>query len=126
MSRSVSSRAQDSLIISTTLTNKTPNPSYLSTSIYSTMDNYHQYENDFHDDNDFDSLQYQFSSYGYEAFKLFKLFIKKLNDPKYLQYILQNWVIGNRIILKYTNRIDNKDLIRALASVFLVKKMFSF
>ncbi len=87
------------------------------------MDNYHQYENDFHDDNDFDSLQYQFSSYGYEAFKLF---IKKLNNPKYLQYILQNYVIGNRIILKYTNRIDNKDLIRALASIFRVKKMFSF
>jgi hypothetical protein len=126
MSRSVSSRAQDSLIISTTLTNKTPNPSYLSTSIYSTMDDYYQYKNDFHDDNDFDSLQYQFSSYGYEAFKLFDLFIKKLNDPKSLQYILQNWVVGNRIILKYTNRTDTKDSIRALASVFRVKKMFSF
>jgi hypothetical protein len=90
------------------------------------MDDYYQYKNDFHDDNDFDSLQYQFSSYGYEAFKLFDLFIKKLNDPKSLQYILQNWVVGNRIILKYTNRTDTKDSIRALASVFRVKKMFSF
>lgn len=31
-------------------------------------------------------------------------------------------MIGNRLIIKYTNRIDNKDLIRALASVFRVTK----
>ena len=32
-----------------------------------------------------DSLQYQFSSYGHEAYRLFQLFIKKLNNTKHLQ-----------------------------------------
>ncbi len=130
ISRSVSTRTQDSLLPPLTLTNNTHNPSYLASSIYSTGDSYHQSENGYYDnDEDFDSLQYQFSSYGPEAFKLFELFIKKLNNIKYLQYILHNWIIGNRLIIKYTNRIDNKDLIRALASVFRVinnkKKVFS-
>ncbi|CAF0783594.1 unnamed protein product [Adineta steineri] len=119
VSRSTSIHVQDSLLLSSTLTNYTPNPGYLSTSLYSTIDNYHQNENGYYDDeDDFDSLQYQFSSYGYEALKLFELFIKKLNNIKYLQYILNNWVIGNRLILKYTNRMDSKDLICALASIF--------
>ncbi|UJR25424.1 hypothetical protein I4U23_006771 [Adineta vaga] len=118
---SITGRTQESYMMSSTLTtNHTPNPSFLSTSLYSTADNSLRYDNGFYndDDDDFDSLQYQFSSYGYEAFKLFELFIKQLNNTKYLQHILHNWVIGNRIILKYTNRIDNKDAIRALASVF--------
>jgi hypothetical protein len=111
--------------MSSTLTNNTHNPSYLATSFYSNIDTYHPNENGVNNnDDDFDSLQYQFSSYGREAFKLFQLFVKKLNNTKYLQYILHNWMIGNRLIIKYTNRIDNKDLIRALASVFRVKKIF--
>jgi len=124
VSRSVGTRNEDSCIMSTTLTNNTHNQSYLASSMYSTVDSYHQSDNGFNDNNteDFDSLEYQFSSYGPEAFKLFELFIKKLNNIKYLQYILHNWVIGNRLIIKYTNRIDNKDLIRALASVFRVTK----
>ena len=85
------------------------------------MDSSHNYENGLNEEDDFDSLQYQFSSYGHEAFKLFQLFVRKLNNPKYLQYILYHWVIGNRLIIKYTNVIDNKDLIRALASVFRVR-----
>lgn len=110
-------------MMSTTLTN-THNPSYLASSLYSTVDSYHQTENGLDNEDDFDSLQYQFSSYGHEAYKLFQLFIKKLNNIKYLQYILHNWLIGNRLIIKYTNRIDNKDLIRALVSVFRVRIFF--
>jgi hypothetical protein len=112
--------------MSSTLTNTTYNPSYLTTSLYSTVDSYRQNENGFDDDDedDFDSLQYQFSSHGQQAFRLFELFIKKLNNPKYLQYILHNWVIGNQLIIKYTNRIDNKESIRALASVFRVCESF--
>lgn len=102
-----------------TLTNAN---SYLSTSI----DNSNNHENGY-DDDDYDSLEYQFSSYGFEAFKLFKEFIQKLNNIHHLQYILTNWLIGNQLIIKYTNRIDNKDFIRAFASVFRVKeKMFYF
>ncbi|CAF3582779.1 unnamed protein product, partial [Rotaria sp. Silwood2] len=41
-----------------------------------------------------------------------------LNDIKHLQYILYNWIIGNQLIIKYTNRIDNREFIRAFASVF--------
>ncbi len=124
VSRSVANRIDDSLIMSTTVTNNTHNQSYLASSIYSTVDSYHQSDNGLYDNNteDFNSLEYQFSTYGHEAFKLFELFIKKLNNIKYLQYILHNWVIGNRLIIKYTNRIDNKDLIHALASVFRVTK----
>lgn len=109
--------------MSSTLTNHTHiNPSYLASSLYSTVDSYHHSENGLYDNNeDIDLLQYQYSSYGYEAFKLFELFIKKLNNTKYLQYILHNWMIGNRLIIKYTNRTDNRDSIRALASVFRVK-----
>lgn len=120
---SMTARTQESYIMSSTLTNHTHHPSYLSTSLYSAADNSSRTENGFFDDydDDFDSLQYQFSSYGYEAFKLFELFIKRLNNVKHLQHILHNWVIGNRIILKYTNRTDGKDPIRALASVFRVR-----
>jgi hypothetical protein len=123
LSRSISVQTQDSSMMSTTLTN-THNPSYLASSLYSTVDSYHQTENGLDNEDDFDSLQYQFSSYGHEAYKLFQLFIKKLNNIKYLQYILHNWLIGNRLIIKYTNRIDNKDLIRALVSVFRVRIFF--
>ena len=119
---SMTARTQESYLMSSTLTNQTYYPSYLSTSLYSSADHSSRTENGFFDDydDDFDSLQYQFSSYGYEAFKLFELFTKRLNNIKYLQHILHNWVIGNRIILKYTNRTDGKDPIRALASVFRV------
>jgi hypothetical protein len=111
-------------MISTTLTN-THNPSYLASSLYSNIDSHHQTENGTDDnDEDFDALQYQFSSYGHEAYQIFHLFIKKLNNIKHLQYILYNWLIGNRLIIKYTNRIDNKDLIRALVSVFRVRIFF--
>ncbi|CAF4221748.1 unnamed protein product [Rotaria sp. Silwood2] len=118
VSKSVVNGNQNSLIMSSTLTNNSDNQSYLATSLYSIADGYQPNINAFHDDDDFDSLQYQFSSNSHEAFQIFELFIKKLNNTKYLQYILHNWVIGNRLIIKYTNRIDNKDLIRALASVF--------
>jgi hypothetical protein len=30
-------------------------------------------------------------------------------------------MIGNQLIIKYTNKIDNKDFIRAFASVFRVR-----
>lgn len=105
--------------MSSTLTN-THNQSYLASSIYSTSDSYYQNDIYLNDENNFDLLKYQFSSYGYEGLKLFQLFIKKLNNIKYLQYILHNWLIGNRVIIKYTNRIDNKDLIHSLISVFRV------
>ena len=80
-------------------------------------------DNDLDDDedDDYDSLDYQFSSYGYQALKLFKNFIKKLNDINHLQYILHNWTIGNQLIIKYNNKIDNKELIRAFASVLQVR-----
>jgi hypothetical protein len=126
ISKSVVKQPQESLLISSTVTSDTHNSSYLATSLYSNVDTYHSNENGFNDDDDFDSLQYQYSSYGHEAFKLFELFVKKLNNTKYLQYILYNWVTGNRLIIKYTNRMDNKDLIRALASVFRVKIEFCY
>jgi hypothetical protein len=94
----------------------------LTPSVYSTIDHSNSNQNGFDHDNDYDSLQYQFSSYGYEGLKLFKQFITKLNNIKYLQYIFCNWVIGNQLIIKYTNRTHNKDLIRAFASVFRVGK----
>jgi len=78
-------------------------------------------DNSNHDDDDYDSLEYQFSSYGSEALKYFKEFIFKLNNINHLEYILSNWIIGNQLIIKYTNRIDNKNFIRAFASVFRVK-----
>jgi len=84
------------------------------------IDDSNHYENGF-DDDDYDSLEYQFSSYGFEALKFFKEFIQKLNNINHLQYILSNWMIGNQLIIKYANRIDNKDFIRAFASVFRVK-----
>ncbi|CAF1124957.1 unnamed protein product [Rotaria sordida] len=119
ISKSVTNGNQNSLIMSSTLTNNGENQSYLATSLYSTTGSYQGNDNIFYnDDDDFDSLQYQFSSNSHEAFKLFQLFIKKLNNTKYLQYVLYNWVIGNRLIIKYTNRTENKDLIRCLASVF--------
>ncbi|CAF1020708.1 unnamed protein product [Rotaria sordida] len=90
---------------------------YFSTSIYASIDSDYQNENDF-DDDDYDSLEYQFSSYGNKALQLFKEFIIKLNDIKHLQHILYNWIIGNQLIIKYTNRLDNKEFIRAFASVF--------
>ncbi|CAF1004965.1 unnamed protein product [Adineta steineri] len=71
-----------------------------------------------YDEDDFDSLEYHFSSYGFEALKLFKMFIQKLNNINYLEYILYNWIIGNQLIIKYTNKTNNKDYIRAFASVF--------
>jgi hypothetical protein len=91
--------------------------SYLSSSI----ENSNHYENGF-DDDDYDSLEYQYSSYGFEALTLFKQFVQKLNNITHLQYILSNWMIGNQLIIKYTNRIDNKDYIRAFASVFRVRE----
>lgn len=121
VARSVAHPGGASTMIPSTLTNDMHNQSYLATSLYSTMEGSHNYENGLNEEEDFDSLQYQYSSYGYEAFKLFQNFVRKLNNTKYLQYILYHWVIGNRLIIKYTNVIDNKDLIRALASVFRVR-----
>ncbi|CAF3395246.1 unnamed protein product, partial [Rotaria sp. Silwood2] len=95
----------------------TNNQNHFSTSIYASLDNNYENENGF-DDDDYDSLEYQFSSYGNKALHLFKEFIEKLNDIKHLQYILYNWIIGNQLIIKYTNRIDNREFIRAFASVF--------
>lgn len=113
--------------MASTLTNSThnDNPSYLASSIYSNVESYHHSENGFNDnDEDIDLLKYHYSTYGHEAFQLFDLFIKKLNNIKHLQFILQNWLIGNRLIIKYTDRTDNKDSIRALASVFRVSFVF--
>ena len=105
------------MITPSTLTNN--NSTYLTTSHYSTIDKSNYNENS-SDDDDYDSLQYQFSSHGYEGLKIFRQFINQLNNIKHLEYIFYNWVIGNQLIIKYTNRTDNKDLIRALASVFRV------
>lgn len=120
VSKSVINGAGNSLLLSSTLTNDSASQSYLAESVYSNVGGYHQNENFLQEDDDFDSLQYHYSSNSHEAFKLYELFVKKLNNPKYLQHILHNWVIGNRLIIKYTNRTDNKDLVRALASVFRV------
>jgi hypothetical protein len=103
-------------ILPPTLTDS--NRSYLSSSI----ENSNHYENGFDDEDDYDSLEYQFSSYGYEALTLFKQFILKLNNINHLQYILSNWMIGNQLIIKYSNRIENKNSIRAFASVFRVRE----
>jgi hypothetical protein len=122
LARSISNPGQATLIIPSTLTNDIQHQSYLATSVYSTMDAYHARGSSLNDDDDdFDSLQYQFSSYGPEAFKLFELFVRKLNDTKHLQYILYHWTIGNRITIKYTNQTDNKDWICILVSVFRVR-----
>ena len=45
---------------------------------------------------------------------------KQLNNIQYLAYILHNWTIGNQLVIKYINRTDNKQFIRAFASVFQV------
>ncbi|CAF3132197.1 unnamed protein product [Rotaria socialis] len=118
VSKSVINGTENSVLLSSTLTNNSECLSYLAASLYSNFDAYHQNENFLEEEDDFDSLQYNYSSNSHEAFKLYELFIKKLNNAKYLQHILHNWVIGNRLIIKYTNRTDNKDLVRALASVF--------
>jgi len=118
VARSVIQTDVTTSMIPSTLTDEMQNSSYLATSIYSTIDSSQRFDNNLFDDEDFDSLQYQYSTYGIEAFKLFALFIRKLNNTKYLQYILHQWIIGNRLILKYTDLIENKDIIRALASVF--------
>ena len=89
----------------------------------SSFESSNHYENGFDDEDDYDSLQYQFSSYGYQALKFFKQFIQKLNNLTHLQSILSNWVIGNQVIIKYTNRTDDQDFIRAFASVLRVKNV---
>ncbi|UJR23480.1 hypothetical protein I4U23_026479 [Adineta vaga] len=84
-----------------------------------TTDNYHYLESSLNnDEDDYDSLEYHFSSYGHQALRLFDSFIKKLNNIDDLQYILFHWLIGNQLIIKYENRTENKDYIRAFASVF--------
>ena len=113
-------KTQDPLIISMTLTNISNNTNYLATSLYSTISSYCQNEYRSYND-DYDLLEDQFSSYGRVALQLFELFVRKLNSTKYLQYILCNWVIGNRLIIKYTNRIDGNESICHLASIFRVK-----
>lgn len=74
------------------------------------------------DEDDFDSLEFQFSSHGSVGLKLFRQFIYKLNHFEHLELILFHWVIGNQLILKFTNPIEDKDLIRALVSVFRVRR----
>ena len=73
------------------------------------------------DDDDYDSLEYHFSSYGFQALRLFRKFIVKLDNLKYLHYILFNWLTGNQLIIKYQNRTEDKDFIRAFISVFRVR-----
>ncbi|CAF0789835.1 unnamed protein product [Adineta ricciae] len=70
------------------------------------------------DDDDYDSLEYHFASYGFQALRLFRKFIMKLDNLKYLHYILFNWLTGNQLIIKYQNRTEDKDFIRAFISVF--------
>ena len=114
---------------SSTLTNNSTNRSYLGTSIYSTISEYqfNDFNNSYnHNNTNHHLLNNQFSFNNCEAYDLFQLFIKKLNNIKYLQYILHNWVIGNRLIIKYTNRIDNDDTIYSLANLFRVKKTKKF
>lgn len=120
LSKSVVNGNQSATLIASTLTNESETQSYLATSLYSNIDGYHISENIPDEDDDYYSLRYHYSSNSYEAFKIFELFVKKLNNTKYLQYILSNWVIGNRLIIKYTNRTETKDPICALASVFRV------
>ena len=105
--------------IPSTLTNS--HRSHLSSSLETS----NHYENGFDDEDDYDSLEYQFSSYGYQALKLFRQFIQKLNNPSHLQYILSNWIIGNQLIIKYTNQTDDQDFIRAFASVLRVNSSLS-
>ena len=73
------------------------------------------------DDDDYDSLEYHFASYGFQALRLFRKFIMKLDNLKYLHYILFNWLTGNQLIIKYQNRTEDKDFIRAFISVFRVR-----
>ena len=121
LATSIPNTVQSISMIPSTLVNDLEQQSYLASSLYSTFDSSLSNGHKLDDDEDFDSLQYQFSSHGNLAFQLFALFVRKLNNTKHLQYILHNWVIGNRLILKYTNLIDNQDLIRALLSVFRVR-----
>lgn len=120
VSKSVTNGNQNSLAISSTLRNDSENASFLATSLYSSIDGYHHLDGGSGNE-DSDSSQYHYSCNSHEAFKLYESFIKKLDNTKHLQYILYNWVIGNRLIIKYTNRTDNKYLSRTLASVFRVK-----
>lgn len=101
------------------LTNNYSN--HISTSMDSSLGDHNFRENDL-DDDDYDSLEYQFSSYGCKALEIFKEFIQKLNNLKYLKFILYNWIIGNQLVIKYNNNIINQELIRAFASVFRVRK----
>lgn len=90
-------------------------------STYSTIDNDHSLtESDYNENDDYDSLEYHFSSYGHQALTLFKVFIQRLDNLRHLQYILYNWLIGNQLIIRFSNRADSKDPLRALASVFRV------
>lgn len=73
------------------------------------------------DEDDYDSLQYQFSSYGNAALNLFREFISKLNSTEHLKFILYHWVIGNQLIIQYTNYMEDKDFVRALVSVLRVR-----
>lgn len=80
-------------------------------------------QSDVSDDDDYDSLQYQYSSYGQIPLQLFKEFIARLGNVPQLQYILYHWVIGNQLIVQYINRIDDKDFLRAFASVLRVTEI---
>lgn len=79
------------------------------------------FNNDFDDDDDYESLQYQFSCYGYRSLKLFRDFMTKLNGQHELEYLLYQWVIGNQLVIKYSNRSEDKDFLRAFVSVFRVR-----
>jgi len=91
------------------------------TNFLSSLENSYSFENNFDDEDDYDSLDYHYSTHAYEAFYLFKQFIQKLDHIQYLQYILSNWIIGNQLIIRYTNHTDNIDYPRAFASVFRVR-----
>ena len=93
----------------------------LSTWNYSSQ--YEQISLDDEDEDDYDSLEYQFSSYGDAGLSLFREFLFKLDNLEHFEYILYHWVIGNQLIFKYTNRIEEKDLLRALVSVFRVRRV---
>ena len=96
----------------------------------STLTNTNEHSPNFHElfldeddeEDDYDSLQYQFSSYGNAALNLFREFITKLNSTEDLEFLLYHWVIGNQVLIKYTNYMQDKDFVRALVSVLRVRE----
>jgi hypothetical protein len=72
------------------------------------------------EEDDYDSLQYQYASYGGKGLRLFRKCLTLLNNDEHLEYLLYHWVIGDTVLIRYINLTADPDLIRALASVFRV------